>query len=146
MSEAICLPPAISSKNRYHPGVARVTTSRTEKVAHFSSWPGSRIQDEAIDDIVRQLLARWRKETVHISSISEIVEHPCYQNIIRLGWPAVPQLIRELIREPDFLFDALYSITGSNPLLGREDVQGDLAGMASVWIDWARQRGIRYGQ
>lgn len=86
-----------------------------------------------------QLLYAWKEQTRFTSSAIEMVSHPNYLEIISLGEPAIPLLISELIREPDFLFHALAAIAGVNPIQ-RADY-GDIPAMANAWIAWGRAEG-----
>jgi hypothetical protein len=88
------------------------------------------------------LAAAWRKECAHLSSVREMVLHPAYQQIIGMGRDAIPFLLRELERQPDHWFWALWAITGENPV--PPEHRGRLRDMARDWLEWARQRGIRW--
>lgn len=93
-----------------------------------------------LEHTFRALAAQWREETGHISSITKIVIHPCYQRIIGLGPNVIPLLLRELqTDEPDYWFWALNAITGEDPV-NPEDL-GNLPKMASAWLNWGEQRG-----
>jgi hypothetical protein len=99
--------------------------------------PGSQ---EELEPRFRLLVKQWKKETAHLSSTSRMAKHPAYQEIIAMGMAAVPLLLAELRRSPDFWFPALRSITGENPVLpgSVEKVKE----MAQAWIEWGRAKGI----
>lgn len=78
---------------------------------------------------------RWKKETIHLSSISKAISHPSYLRVIGLGKPALPLLIRELQERPDHWFAALEAITGENPV--PEHATFDEA--VKAWVDWWTQ-------
>lgn len=63
-----------------------------------------------------------------------------YQRIIGMGWPAVPMLLEELRREPDYWFWALESITEPNPI--PPNAAGNLERMTQAWLDWGEQEGF----
>ncbi|MDZ7359114.1 MAG: hypothetical protein ONB46_00090 [candidate division KSB1 bacterium] len=87
-----------------------------------------------------QLLAKeWRDETVHLSSMTKLVMHPKYQNIIGMGPAVLPILFRELQKSPDHWFWALNAITEEDPT-NPEDA-GDLRKMTEAWLKWAREKG-----
>jgi hypothetical protein len=88
------------------------------------------------------LAESWRRECAHLSSVREMVLHPAYQQIIGMGRDALPFLLRELEREPDHWFWALWSITQENPV--RPEHRGYIRAMARDWLEWARRRGIRW--
>jgi hypothetical protein len=54
----------------------------------------------------------------------------------------VPLLLRELEREPDHWFRALYALTGANPV--PEGSQGNVREMALAWLHWGRQQGYQW--
>ena len=51
---------------------------------------------ETLEQQVTRLLKQWREETAPLSSSSQIVGHPAYQELIALGRPALPYLLRDL--------------------------------------------------
>ena len=87
----------------------------------------------------QQLVRRWKTETEHLSSTVRMAKHPAYQEIIRMGSAAVPLLLAELQRDPDFWFAALREITKENPVPAR--AAGKVKAMARAWIEWGRERG-----
>jgi hypothetical protein len=86
------------------------------------------------------LAAEWKEATAYLSSTSAMIAHPAYQAIIKLGWPAVPLMLRDLNREPVHWFEALKAITGEDPVT-REN-WGNIPAMASAWLTWGRQRDL----
>lgn len=94
----------------------------------------SQVSDE---DLFDSHFQRWQEETLPLSSISEISEHPSYQEIIMMGKRALPFLIQRLRdnrEDPDFLFVALSKITGKNPVAEKD--YGYMSKMADAWIKW----------
>ncbi len=87
----------------------------------------------------RKLVASWRQERELTSSISEMVEHPAYQQIIAMGREAIPLLLRELERYPDHWFWALKAITGEDPVPPAS--RGNVRQMTEAWLSWGRARG-----
>ena len=71
---------------------------------------------ESVEQKFQRLAAVWRAETGHLSSLTKMVSHPAYQEIIALGPEVVPSLLRDLEREPDHWFAALRAITGAQPV------------------------------
>lgn len=95
-------------------------------------------QNDLAEQFTR-LAAVWREETLPLSSIRQIIEHPAYQAIIALGPAVVPLLLRELERQPDHWFAALRQLTGANPVPVEQ--QGQTAAMAQTWICWGKEQG-----
>ena len=88
----------------------------------------------------RNLAETWKSETAHISSISQIVMHPCYQKIIKMGLDVVPLLLKDLQETKSFWFWALTSITEEDPI-APEDA-GNVPKMTDAWLRWGRERGL----
>lgn len=86
------------------------------------------------------LAAQWKDETAFLSSTSEIVRHPAYQEIIQLGNDVVPYILADLKISPNHWFHALRTITSENPV--EPTLQGRMQEMSDAWIDWGRQRGM----
>lgn len=85
------------------------------------------------------LVRAWRAETMCMSSLIDIAMHPTYQQIIGMGPPALPLILRELGEQGGEWFWALRAITGEDPV--PPDAQGDLQRMRNAWLEWARLRG-----
>ncbi len=87
------------------------------------------------------LASRWKAERGPTSFSSEMAAHPAYQEIVTLGPPVIPLLLRELERDPDHWFTALRTLTGANPVPPQS--RGKLREMADAWIAWGREKGHR---
>ena len=83
--------------------------------------------------------SRWLEDTSFTSSVSEIVSHPSYLRIIGLGKPALPFIFSSLKQEPAHWFVALMSITGEDPVDGRNDLSfEDIVG---AWVEYGTKHG-----
>jgi hypothetical protein len=98
------------------------------------------IAGESAVDRFRRLSEQWKEESMFISSITKMAMLPSYQSIIGMGWPAVPLMLEDLLKEPQHWFWALNAITGANPV-PPEDA-GDMVRMAEHWINWGRENHI----
>jgi len=85
----------------------------------------------------QELLKQWEKDTEHLSFIR--ADHPAYQEMIRMGMPAVPFILRELKRRPSWLFDLLHRITGEWPC--PEKHAGRLCKLSEDRLRWGKDRG-----
>jgi hypothetical protein len=110
----------------------------TDACRHYAE-PVSR-HELSISDRFAALAEEWRQETGALSSMSQIVLHPAYQQIVGMGHAALPLIVADLERRPDHWFWALRAITGVDPV-PRED-KGNLRRMADAWIGWARDSGL----
>ncbi len=84
------------------------------------------------------LAAQWQEETAHMSNVSDMVDHPAYQEIINMGKPAVPLMLRRLQESPDHWFYALVTITGEDHAKGIKTVRE----AAEAWVEWAVKEGL----
>ena len=85
-----------------------------------------------------QLAAQWLEETEYLSSSSDIIRHPAYEQIISMGEPALPWIMRSLEETGGHWFWALSEITGENPV--PPDELGDIAAMTARWLEWWNDR------
>jgi hypothetical protein len=114
-------------------------------MAYFIEWHHRRRAVMAKTDEVdvprrfQQLVDRWSEDTLDMSSIEDMVEHPSYSAIIDMGEAAVPLLLRELEKAPNYWFPALTAITGVNPI--PEEARGRLIEMTEAWLEWGRGKG-----
>lgn len=90
----------------------------------------------------RELVAQWKWESLYLSSTTAMTELPSYQEIIRMGEPAVPLLLAELEREPAHWFMALMAITGADPVPVED--RGRLDRMTVAWLAWGRANGYHW--
>jgi hypothetical protein len=85
----------------------------------------------------RRLAAAWKKQKKLLSSMTAIESSPHYRGIIALGRPAVPLILDELERDPDYWFKALSTITGEDPVPAED--RGNLVRMTEHWLNWGRR-------
>ena len=97
---------------------------------------------ETTEEKFQRLAALWHDETDFLSSMSAAENHPAYQEIIRLGPPVIPLLLRDLEENLTHWFGALQAITGANPI--PPDTAGNIPKMAEAWLRWARDNGYQW--
>src|SRR3990172_12852272 len=65
----------------------------------------------------RALADEWVRQTAGFPRVKDRIEHPLYLQIISCGYDALPYIFVELKKEePDHWFEALYRITGNDPV------------------------------
>jgi hypothetical protein len=96
---------------------------------------------QSVEQRFRQFEAIWRAETGHLSSYTKRFNHPAFQEIIRLGEPVVPLMLRDLAQQPGLWVWALPVITGANPVADAD--AGKIARMSEAWLRWGREKGYR---
>lgn len=94
---------------------------------------------QAIEHEFRRLEAIWNAETGYSSSDDEIVAHPAFQAIIRMGWDVVPFMLQDLKQGPSLWVWALPAITGANPVNAAD--RGNIEKMSEAWLHWAQANG-----
>ena len=90
----------------------------------------------------QSLANQWRKETRHLSLMSDIVLNTAYQQIIGMGALAIPLILQELKEQPDHWFWALRSIVGESPIPSAD--RGRLPKMTEAWLAWGQEHGYQY--
>jgi hypothetical protein len=124
------------------------TRRRLRFVTHFlgyRTWRSAQLSigfspvgvDTTVRDRFKELSSRWRNETRLMSSTTDRVLHPSYQDIIGLGEPAVPLILRDLELNGGHWFWALRHITGQNPV--PPQYAGNVTKMRESWLQWGRE-------
>lgn len=86
-----------------------------------------------------RLSRQWLEDTRFTSSLTRMVRHPAYQQIIAMGKRAIAPILRDLEQEPKMWGPALHEITGAQPV-PRGD-EGKVARVAAAWLAWAKDSG-----
>ena len=88
----------------------------------------------------RWLADEWSAKTMHISSVSDLMNDARYQQIIGLGWDVLPFMLDDLQKKKRFWFPVLAAITGVRPF-----DPADLSSprrMTEAWLNWGRRKGL----
>ena len=96
-------------------------------------------RSENARDRFQRFADKWKAESEHMSNSTQMAMLRSYQSIIGMGDVAVPLILDELRREPDFWFWALESITLENPV--PPSAAGNVDQMAQAWVNWGLQNG-----
>ncbi len=91
---------------------------------------------ETLEEQFARLAETWHEAIAHVSSSSKRDKHPAYQEIISLGSPVVPILLRDLERTHRHWFTALSAITNANPIAKADS--GDIRKMTQAWLKWEK--------
>ena len=97
---------------------------------------------ESVGDKFRRLAAVWRAETAYVSSSSDLVAHPAFQEIVGLGPAVIPLLLRELEKRSGHWHRALRRITGADPVPPAD--RGNIDKAAEAWLRWGKEHGYRW--
>jgi hypothetical protein len=111
----------------------------------MAAGPGQQTQDappETLEQRFRRLEATWLAEVGHHSSPSRLINHPAFQEIIRLGSAVIPLLLGDLEQRPRLWVWALADITHQDPV--PEADRGDIGKMSAAWLRWGRANGYQW--
>ena len=96
---------------------------------------------ETLEEKFERLAVEWQTAVAHLSSSSKRDSHPAYQEIIAIGPPAVPLLLRDLEANHRHWFAALSAITGANPVAAED--AGKVLKMIESWLRWGKEQGYQ---
>lgn len=96
-------------------------------------------QFDEVESRFNELMDRWIQVTGMLSSVAKKTMHPAYREIIEMGEPAIPLLLRELMNRPNHWTAALRSITSEDPV--PPESAGYMQRMADAWLMWGTERG-----
>ncbi|MEL7353906.1 MAG: hypothetical protein AAFN38_20960 [Cyanobacteria bacterium J06560_5] len=99
-------------------------------------------EPDDLERIFNRLVQSVLSETRSESSTNRIAVHPAYQQIIGLGRPAVPLLLKEVERRSGRWFWALKSITREDPVPAGD--RGKTKKMIDAWLAWGKQKGYQW--
>lgn len=111
---------------------ARLWEARDKQIAEVAE----RGPDDDLRLAFEELALTWSSATAHLSSVTKLIDHPTYRQIIGLGPAVLPCMLRDLAENGRFWFPALSAITGENPV--PDEAAGDIARMTEAWIGWGR--------
>jgi hypothetical protein len=87
---------------------------------------------ESLDQKFQRLATIWRTETAYVSSTSDLVGHPAFQEIVGMGPAVIPLLLRELEHRTGHWHRALRRITGADPVPPAD--RGNIGKTAEAWL------------
>lgn len=97
---------------------------------------------ETLEERFRRLAEVWDRDTMYLSSTTEIMAHPAMREIIQMGKPVVPLMLREMEQGHRHWVWALPEITGARPVPAEE--AGNIPKMTQTWLRWARENGYQW--
>jgi hypothetical protein len=102
------------------------------------------VLNNPVEQRFRALASTWKAAASSSvsSSLRDSLSHPAYREIIAMGEPAIPFILSELEREPDWWFAALKQITGVDPV--PPAIRGQIQEMARYWLQWGRAQGYHW--
>jgi hypothetical protein len=97
---------------------------------------------ESVEQKFQRLAAAWRAETAYVSSTSDLVAHPAFQEIVGMGSVVVPLLLRELESRTGHWHRALRRITGVDPAAPAD--RGNMDKTTAAWLRWGKEQGYEW--
>lgn len=99
-------------------------------------------QAETLEEKFRRLADTWHQAVAHHSSSRIRNGHPAYLEIISLGEPVIPLLLRDMEANMTHWFCALRMITGAHPI--SPEHAGNIPKMVLDWLQWAKDHGYQW--
>ena len=94
---------------------------------------------EGLEDRFLRLSNEWKRDTGHLSLVSQIAAHPSYKGIVAMGEPVIPLILRDLQTEPDHWFSALSAIASEDPEIPVHE-RGDIRAVSEAWVKWGKTK------
>ena len=83
------------------------------------------------------LTQQWQRATAAYSLASQKAMHPAYLQIIAMGKPVIPLILKELGQKGGHWYIALESLNEGESPVSRAD-SGNIRKMKQAWLDWGR--------
>lgn len=97
---------------------------------------------ETLEQRFHRLASVWRAETAYVSSSSELVAHPAFREIVGMGVPVIPLLLRELENRTGQWHRAMREITSADPVSPAD--RGNVDRAAEAWLRWGKEKGYEW--
>jgi len=94
--------------------------------------------EESLEQRFRRLGDQWKASVGSISNPDDIRAARGYAELVALGRPLIPLILRELDSDPFHWFEVLADITGIDPTPPEQ--AGDVDAMVAAWKGWARKQ------
>ena len=127
----------VTTRRRFRNDLPCAAQEKTKKSPRMMPKPQVAQATSQLEVVFRTLMEIWRKETWFISSVKKRIAHPAYLNIIGLGPPAVPLIIKELRKDPAHWSWALEAITREDPCPNAENMHQ----LTEAWLEWGKVHG-----
>lgn len=109
---------------------------KSVKIVQKSDWSLEGAADRMFAPLYnfQRLYQIWKHDTIHVSSVTEIENHPALLEIVRIGKRAVPLIMASFEKEMAWWFGALCELTGADPV--PEEDRGKVEKMRQHWLRW----------
>lgn len=128
-------------EERFEQRLERLEACCQQITARIDEWQRFVWRRSDLRQRFSELVEEWRRTRGHSSKIKDLVMNSAYQKIIGMGEPVIPLILAELERQPGHWSWALTAISGEDPI--PPTARGRLDQMASIWLQWGREKGYR---
>ena len=104
----------------------------TNNITSAISFPKTKTSAKSLEIEFNELAAKWKQETMAVSSLTKIYAHPAYQRIMAMGEDGLPFVLKELQKNTDHWFYALKFMAGKNISEGITNIEDAKA----AWLEW----------
>ncbi|MGB8986898.1 MAG: hypothetical protein WCC37_09870 [Candidatus Sulfotelmatobacter sp.] len=94
--------------------------------------------EEEVEAHFNKLADEWEEDVSNMSSLTAMIGHPKYREIVDMKWRVVPFLINDLQRNRRFWLPALEEITGVHPFDPSDS--GNSKRMIDAWVRWGKYK------
>jgi hypothetical protein len=102
-----------------------------------AAWTPNVYNSARLEAEFKAQVDKWRRDTLHKSSLTRMVLHPSYLRIVGMGREVLPLLFKELNERPDHWLVALSAITGNDPA----PENSTFGEAVTAWLAWGRKHG-----
>lgn len=95
------------------------------------------IRIRPLEKSFQRLAEKWSDDTQFTSSLTAVTSHPAYNEIIKMGKPALPLILKELNSKGGYWFAALKRISGEDPT--SPDSAGYYDKQREEWLAWGQK-------
>lgn len=105
--------------------------------------PSASSELERLEERFQRLASVCLAETAFCSSSDDLVAHPAFREIVEMGWPIIPVLLRALEQQrTGHWHRALFRITGVDPVAPTD--RGNIQKAAQAWLRWGKEHGYEW--
>ncbi len=97
---------------------------------------------QIVEERFKRLASAWLTETAYVSSSTDMVAHPAFQEIVAMGPVVIPLVFRELENRTGHWHRVLRRITGADPVAA--DDRGSVEKAAQAWLRWGKDQGYEW--
>src|SRR5438445_450875 len=94
---------------------------------------------KSIEEKFQRLSILWCSDTAYVSSSSDLVGHPAFQEMVDMGPAIIPLVLRELEKRSGHWHRVLRRIAGVDPVAPAD--RGNFERAAVAWLQWGRDQG-----